>query len=171
MNNVLQALIHFFKNVGTTQSVQLDQKALVAELGQFGVSLADLESTLANMALWAASHSPTSSPLQLTAPSQTQSLPNYSVQPHQGTRIFNAEECRRISRKSRGFLLQIEQIGILSAQMRETIIDQLMQIDVEEAIRLAHTKWIAFQALFHDAPPDHVAYLEWLLFAKVMDAH
>ena len=46
MNNVLQALIHFFKQVGTDQSPPLDQKTLIAELDQFGLSLADLESTL-----------------------------------------------------------------------------------------------------------------------------
>ena len=164
---MLQALIHLFKNVGSGHSVQLDQKAFMAKLDQFGVSLADLEKVLANMAVWAAAQVQT---VTSSRPSQAYQL-NYAVQPHQGIRVFTAEECAKLSRKSRGFLTQIESMGILDSQMRENIIDQLMQINVEDKIPLSHTQWIAFQALFHDAPPDHLAYLEWLLFGKVMDTH
>lgn len=177
MNNVLQALIHFFKNVGTNQAIQLDQKTLMAELDQFGVSLAELESTLAKMVVWAASQSQPSSSSSLHSNSSLTHVPQepplagYAVQPHTGSRIFTSSECDKISKKSRGFLVKIEQAGILSPQVREMIIDQLMQVEIEDQIRLAHTKWIAFQILFHDAPPEHIAYLEWLLFAKLIDIH
>lgn len=170
MNNVLQALIHFFKQVGTGQSPPLDQKTLVAELDQFGLSLADLESTLADMAVWIASKQLPSITPSSGEPSQT-SLANYAIQPHQGVRVYVPYECERISKKSRGFLTQLAQVGMLSAQARESIIDQLMQIDAEEPVRLSHTRWVTFQTLFHDAPADHLAYLEWLLFAKVVDTH
>jgi uncharacterized protein Smg (DUF494 family) len=177
MNNVLQALIYFFKYVGTSQSVQLDQKTIVAELDQFGVSLADLESTLTNMAIWAASQPIPSSSITPQPPLpelETQPLGGYAVQSHRGTRVFTPCETARISKRSRGFLVQLAQMGMLTSQARESIIDQLMQVDPKEKdqpIRLSQTKWVTFQTLFHDGPPESVAYLEWLLFGKVVDAH
>lgn len=173
MNNVLQALIYFFKNVELNRPLKkLDKKTLVAELTQFGVSLADLEKTFANIALWVASQSAAIAVATPSGQPQTK-LSNYPVQPHAGTRIFTMDETGRISRKSRGFLTKLEQMGVLSPQMREAVIEQLLQADTheEQEVRLSHTKWITFQTLFQDAPAVHVAYLEWLLFGKAVEAH
>jgi Smg protein len=166
MSNVLQALIHIFKDVDARSSKKLDTKTLVAQLNQLGVSLADIEAALANMAAWAASGTATS-----PTSSQTGPLAAYATQPHAGMRIFTLKECAKISKKSRGFLARAEAMGILSPQMRETVIDHLMQMDTQEQIEASHTKWITFQMLFQGAPAHHVAYLEWLIFRKVMDIH
>lgn len=171
MNNVLQALICFFKNVETHQFSQLDKKALMAELGEFGVSLADLEKTLSNMASWVASHLQT--PLPASSLQHSAETLYYPTQTHTGLRVFSHYECLKISKKSREFLIKLEKMGILNPQIRECVIDQLIQFETEEnrAIPLTHTKWVIFQTLFHDAPPVHVAYLEWLLFRKMVEVH
>lgn len=177
MNNVLQALMYFFKNTDKHASLNLDDKALIAELEQLGFCLADVEKLLSNMLQWIASHSPTTAPAASLSYPQEQPLNNYPTQPHGGLRVYTDYERFKISVKSRKFLAKIERMGILSPQMREAVIDQLMHFEIgenpeeDQKIRLSHTKWVTFQTLFHDAPPVHVAYLEWLLFSKVAALH
>ena len=174
MNNVLQALIYFFKQTETGPPRALDEKALLAELNQLGVSLADLEETFSKIALLIAAQPCGQVPLSSKIPLHTaKPLTNYPTQPHAGTRIFSDCECARISKKSREFLVKMEHMGILTPTMREKVIDQLIEVETpdDQQVRLSHTKWIMFQLLFYDAPQIHVAYLEWLLFGEVMEVH
>lgn len=170
MNNVLQALIHFFKSAGKNQSKQ-DPEALAAELRHYGVSLTDLENTLADIAILFLSHLKFSSSLLFPSAPHSKTSANRLPRSVQSTRIFSPKESRKISKKSRGFLFELEQLGILDQAMRESIIEKLMRSNQSAEVPLSQTKWIVFQALFQHAPPDHLAYLEWLLFENAINVH
>jgi Smg protein len=47
-------------------------------------------------------------------------------------RVFDAAEQERLDAVSRGYLLQLEQIGILQPAHREIVIDRLLALDNEE---------------------------------------
>ena len=67
-----------------------------------------------------------------------------STQP--SLRIFAEEELERISTGCRGYLLQLEQQGILSPLQREIVIDRLVALDSEE-IDIDRLKWLVLMVL------------------------
>lgn len=176
MNNVLQALIYVFRQDGKNPPPPLDHKTLIEQLDQFGMPVPNLEQTLSNMmAVWASKQS-TPSALSLVPqnfPSSFQAEPPavYPVQSHTGTRLFSPYECRKISKRSRGFLMLLRQVGISTVQAHEFIIDQLLHSYSDRPIPLKHTKRVTFHTLFRDAPVEHLAYLEWLLFVPIQHRH
>lgn len=72
-------------------------------------------------------------------------------------RIYTREEQDRISTDCRGFLLYLEQLGILTAQNRELVIDRLMAIT--EEIDLERVKWVCLLVLINQ-PDSEEAFLE-----------
>src|SRR4029078_8636343 len=48
-------------------------------------------------------------------------------------RVFSSDEVERISTSCRGYLLQLEQEGILSPLQREIVIDRLVALEGDEA--------------------------------------
>ena len=82
-------------------------------------------------------------------------------------RIYTAEEKAKIDPDSRGFLLGLEQMGILDVPCREMIIDRAMAID-GAMIRLPQFKRIVGIILINRH--DHeavIAYLEDLIYDDV----
>lgn len=158
MHKALRILIDYFKKDKTEHSVPVEDKKMLGELDQFGASLGELEKALDKITQWIA-----------TQPHVMEEL-QYPVQAHQGTRVFHTEEIRKISKKSLGFIVKMENMGVVTPSMRENVLDELMQLREGEA-SLSRTKWITFQTLFHTASPTHIAYLEWLLFGKMARPH
>jgi Smg protein len=62
-------------------------------------------------------------------------------------RVFDAVEQERLDAASRGYLLHLEQIGILQPAQREIVIDRLLALDNEE-IDVEQTKWVVMMVLF-----------------------
>lgn len=65
-------------------------------------------------------------------------------------RVFSAEELERISTACRGYLLQLEQQGILSPLQREIVIDRLVALDCDkdsEEIDIERLKWLVLMVL------------------------
>jgi Smg protein len=85
-------------------------------------------------------------------------------------RVFASEELLRIDTESRGFLLYLEQIGILSQQNREIVIDRIMALDSDE-IDIDQVKWIILMVLFNQ-PGQEQAYarMEDLVFEEGVGA-
>lgn len=85
-------------------------------------------------------------------------------------RVFNSDELLRIDTESRGFLLYLEQIGILNQQNREIVIDRIMALDSDE-IDIEQVKWIILMVLFNQ-PGQEQAYarMEDLVFEEGMGA-
>ena len=80
-------------------------------------------------------------------------------------RIFDSVENERLDARARGYLLRLEQMGILGAAQRELVIDRLLALDNEE-IDVEQTKWVVMMVLFSQ-PGQQEAYaqMEDLVFA------
>jgi len=80
-------------------------------------------------------------------------------------RIFDATETEKLDARARGYLLHLEQIGILGPAQRELVIDRLLALDNDE-IDLEQTKWVVMMVLFSQ-PGQQEAYaqMEDLVFA------
>ncbi|ADN74240.1 protein of unknown function DUF494 [Ferrimonas balearica DSM 9799] len=81
-------------------------------------------------------------------------------------RIYTAEEVARLDTESRGFLMFLEQIQVLSATTREMVIDRVMELD-GEPLSLDDLKWVVLMVLFN-APGNEQAYtqMEDLIFEE-----
>jgi Smg protein len=81
-----------------------------------------------------------------------------------GVRIYARSELARMDAEGRGYLLYLEQIGILSPHQRELVIDRLMALDSEE-IDVDDIKWVVLMVLFSQ-PGEENAYarMEDLVF-------
>lgn len=88
-----------------------------------------------------------------------QATPPPSGQRSSSVRIYTEEEQRRMDIECRGFLLQLEEIGILSAHTRETVIDRVMALD-EDEMDLDRLKWVILLVLF--AKPGEEAAFAWM---------
>lgn len=61
-------------------------------------------------------------------------------------RIYTPQELARLTVDCRGLLLSLEQVGILSAQQREIVIDRLLALDAED-FDLEQVKWVILMVL------------------------
>ncbi|EGR2797773.1 hypothetical protein BOO29_13815 [Vibrio navarrensis] len=82
------------------------------------------------------------------------------------TRIYTAQEMQRLDLESRGFLLFLEQINVLTTETREMVIDRVMGLETNE-FELDDLKWIILMVLFN-VPGNENAYtlMEELLYTK-----
>jgi Smg protein len=79
-------------------------------------------------------------------------------------RIFSGSELARLSTESRGYLLVLEQIGILTPLQREIVVDRLLALDSDE-FDLEQLKWVVLMVL-SSQPGQEQAYerMENLVF-------
>lgn len=75
-------------------------------------------------------------------------------------RHYAAEESERLGVDGRGFLLYLEQLGILDPMTREVVIDRIMALDNREIDVLGRLKWVVLIALFNQ--PDKKSALSLL---------
>ena len=80
-------------------------------------------------------------------------------------RIYDSLEQERLDPQCRGYMLHLEQIGILSPTQREVVIDRLMALDGSD-IDIEQLKWVVMMVLFSQ-PGQEQAYarMEDLVFA------
>ncbi len=74
----------------------------------------------------------------------------------QNVRVFVGEEMDRMDVECRGFLLFLEQSGVLDADMRELVVDRVMALETD-AIDLEQLKWVVLMVLFNQ-PGKEDAY-------------
>ncbi|MCH8500996.1 MAG: DUF494 family protein [Aliidiomarina sp.] len=81
-------------------------------------------------------------------------------------RAYTAEEQARLDVQCRGFLLYLEQIGVLDFATREMVIDRVMELDTPQFM-LEDLKWVILMVLFN-VPGHEDAYsqMEDLLFEE-----
>ena len=77
----------------------------------------------------------------------------------QSLRLFNDDESGRLDTVCRGFLLYLEQTGVLGISERELVIDRVMALETEE-IDLHQLKWVVLMVLFNQ--PDKEAAVTWM---------
>ena len=81
-------------------------------------------------------------------------------------RIFDPGETERFDVVARGYLLHLEQVGILPPAQRELVIDRLLALESDE-IDIEQIKWVVMMLLFSQ-PGQEQAYARMadLVFAE-----
>lgn len=152
-DNVLDILIYLFENYLDSDAIpEASRDALREELEHAGFA----ESGITRALEWLEG---LSSDATQVADTQQRSF-----------RIFNGHEQARLVPEVRGYLLQLENIGILSAQQRELVVDRLLALNAEE-IDIEQVKWVVLMVLFSQ-PGQELAYqrMEDLVFEGQSDA-
>jgi Smg protein len=75
------------------------------------------------------------------------SAPFAGVPGDRSIRVYNEVELRRLDLECRGYLLYLEQIGILSPAQREVVIDRLMALGAG-TVDKEQVKWVVLMVLF-----------------------
>jgi Smg protein len=80
-------------------------------------------------------------------------------------RVFNSQEVDRLDTDCRGYLMKLEQDGILSPAQRELAIDRIMALDTDE-VDVEQIKWVVLMVLFSQPGHEHAyTQMEDLVFA------
>jgi Smg protein len=87
-----------------------------------------------------------------------------SVQAEHSIRHYAGAELDRLDTECRGFLLFLEQMGVLSPESRELAIDRAMARDTED-FDLDQLKWVILMVLFNQpGKQEAYAWVEDLVF-------
>jgi len=154
--SVLDILIYLFENYmdATEDHPQPDRELLKDELERAGFEAADVSGALA----WLDG---------LSTTGDTATAPNATVRT---VRVFSSDEQLRLDIDCRGYLLHLENIGILSVAQRELVIDRLMALEAED-IDIEQVKWVVLMALFSQPGQEQAfARMEDLVFEERADA-
>ena len=82
------------------------------------------------------------------------------------TRVFHGAELDKLDVESRGFLLFLEQHGVLDADQRELVLDRAMALDQDE-LDLDDLKWVVLMVLFNQ--PGSEAANAWMETQMFLD--
>lgn len=83
--------------------------------------------------------------------------------PGRATRIYTRDEMAKISTECRGFMMYLEQLGIITGEMRELIIDRLMALP--EDVDLERVKWVCLLVLMNQPNAEEAfGHLEEMVY-------
>lgn len=85
--------------------------------------------------------------------------PVLPVTSHRTLRVYTAAETKRLDAECRGFLMFLEQIGVLDPLSRELVIDRIMALESDET-DLTDLKWVILMILFNQ--PGKEAAFAWM---------
>lgn len=84
----------------------------------------------------------------------------------QSIRIYTREECDKLDTNSRGFLMFLEQTGVLDHMTREMVVDRIMALDTDET-DIEQLKWVVLMVLFNQPGFDgSMSWMEELVFEE-----
>ena len=84
------------------------------------------------------------------------------------TRVFTSEEKEFIDLESLGFILSLEQQGILTPETREIVINQTIALE-SELIDISLLKWVTLMVLFNQPNCENaLACLEFLVLDNTL---
>jgi Smg protein len=148
-DTVLDVLLYLFETYSDQEPDAPDQDVLRDELLKAGFGEPEVESALD----WLDGLNETSAPFA-------------GVPGNRSIRVYNEVELRRLDLDCRGYLLYLEQIGILSPAQREVVIDRLMALGAG-AIDREQVKWVVLMVLFAQ-PGQEAAFsrMEDLVFEE-----
>ncbi|MEX0951625.1 MAG: DUF494 domain-containing protein [Gammaproteobacteria bacterium] len=78
---------------------------------------------------------------------------------HPSMRILSEDESNKLDTECYGYLLFLEQIGVLDGNDRELVIDRLMALETDD-IELQQLKWVVLMVLFNQ--PGKEAAFTWV---------
>lgn len=82
-----------------------------------------------------------------------------SITGSSASRIYHDKELQKLDTECRGFLLFLEQAGVLGLQDREMVIDRVIALESED-IDLQQLKWVVLMVLFNQ--PGKEAVITWM---------
>jgi Smg protein len=148
---VLDVLMYLFENFSDQEYEHApDQLVLRDELLQAGFGEHEVDRALH----W----------LEELADSDAAPFTNKPAQ--RSVRLFSAHELARLDTQCRGYVIYLEQIGILSPIQRELVLDRLMALDAPD-IDVEQVKWVVLMVLFSQ-PGQEIAFsrMEDLVFEE-----
>jgi Smg protein len=149
--NVLDVLLYLFETyVDAEEEPESDQNELRNELVRAGFGDPEIDRALD----W------------LDGLTDHQDSLVYNAQTENGMRIYGDVEQERLDSSCRGYIIYLEQIGILSPPQREILIDRLLALDSPD-IDVEQIKWVVLMVLFSQ-PGQESAYarMEDLVFEE-----
>ena len=81
---------------------------------------------------------------------QAEEIPTIN-QSANATRIFAEQETQRLAHNAQGFLFFLEQSGVLTAQLRELVINRVMALESNTEVDIEELKWIVMMVLFNSS--------------------
>ncbi len=136
--NVLDVLMYLFESYMDEEAeISPDQESLKTELLEAGFPQAEINKALA----W----------LEGLAALQDDHAARHNSGVRPSFRVFTEQETGKLDLDGRGFLLFLEQVGVLDAVSRELVIDRVMALETDE-INLEELKWVVLMVLFNQ--PD-----------------
>ncbi|HKJ53383.1 MAG TPA: DUF494 domain-containing protein [Gammaproteobacteria bacterium] len=67
------------------------------------------------------------------------------------TRVLASEERARLEYNAQGFLLFLEQSGVLTPRLREMVINRVMALESDSEVDIEELKWIVMMVLFNSS--------------------
>jgi len=141
--NMFDVLMYLFENYMDETDAEPDRESLRTELVEAGFADTEVNKALA----W------------LDGLVDLRLDPALANRPGRALRVFAPEECERLGVAARGFLIFLEQAGVLDNQTRELVLDRLMALDGGE-IDLEQLKWVVLMVLFNQ--PGREAEFAWI---------
>jgi len=93
--------------------------------------------------------------------------PPPTMQAERSLRLFSRHESERLDTECRGFLLFLEQMGVLNPTSRELVIDRAMALENED-FDIEQLKWVVLMVLFNQPGEDAAyAWLEDLVYENM----
>jgi Smg protein len=143
-DNALDVLVYLFKNYidGELEYVP-DRESLQTELLEAGF----LDGEIVSAFNWLdeLANGDSESPQQLK---QSESI-----------RLFTEQEMQVLGPDCRGFLLFLEQVNVITPDLREVIIDRAMALE-ETDLPVERLKWVVVMVLFNQ--PEQSAHYDWI---------
>lgn len=149
-DTVLDVLLYLFETYSDQEPEAADQDVLREELLKAGFREPEVDSALD----W------------LDGLQGENIEPFASVPGERSIRIYNDVEIRRLDPECRGYVLYLEQVGILSPAQREVVIERLMALD-SGTVDKEQVKWVVLMVLFSQ-PGQETAFarMEDLVFEQ-----
>jgi Smg protein len=147
--NVFDVLMYLFEYYFQDDEIQPDRASLESDLFQAGFTSREVNKAFD----W------------LDGLAESRQRANLSLDKTRSLRVFIEPETARLDADCRGFILFLEQAGILTPSSRELVIDRVMALEADEEVDLDTLKWVILMVLFNQ-PGEEEAYacMENLLF-------
>lgn len=151
--NVFDVLMYLFENYLYDDEPQPDRDSLEGELFEAGFHPGEVRRAFA----W------------LDELAESRELPGgAALNSSMSLRLFGDREAGKLDLESRGFIIFLEQIGVLTPVSREVIIDRLMALD-DDDVDLDQVKWVTLMVLFNQPGQEEAfAWMENYLFDNPM---
>lgn len=144
---MFEVLVYLFENYFEAD-IHPDQHTLARELAAAGFEDADIHGAFD----WFS-----------TLETMSQHATAFADSGPAGVRIYSETECKKISNDSLGFLMFLEQAGVLNGAQRELVIDRAMALP--QGVSLEETKWIVLMALWNQGKAGDYLFVEDALFS------